>query len=147
MEAATDLRSNLDKAIAEALKTARLQQLRSSFTDVRFWPIADIPNRTAHVRFRGKADIALFHCHAGESESGGNVRRWTRAWLSQLKWPYLRLEHPDNVLLIYHRPCCDGHHQKNEMALYVSIGRCAGAAAAPQTQAMKRFNPRNFYPA
>ncbi len=24
---------------------------------------------------------ALFHRHAGERESGGNVRRWTRAWL------------------------------------------------------------------
>ena len=25
--------------------------------DVRFWPIADIPSCTAHVRFGGKADI------------------------------------------------------------------------------------------
>jgi hypothetical protein len=30
------------------------------------------------------------------------------------------------------------------MRLYVSIVRCAGAAVARQTQAIKRFNPRNF---
>jgi hypothetical protein len=26
---------------------------------VRYWPIADMPSCTAHVRFRGKADIKL----------------------------------------------------------------------------------------
>jgi hypothetical protein len=44
------------------------------------------PKRTSLVAthmsaFGGKADIALFHRHAGERESGGNVRRWARAWL------------------------------------------------------------------
>ena len=30
--------------------------------DVRYWPLADIARCTAHVRFRGKADItSLMH--------------------------------------------------------------------------------------
>jgi hypothetical protein len=33
---------------------------------------------------------ALFHRHAGERDSGGNFRRWTRAWLYPNQGGFLR---------------------------------------------------------
>jgi hypothetical protein len=51
------------------LSLAPIKRLNDK-SDVRFWPKADIPSCTAHVRFGGKADMAIALRNVRDDSSG-----------------------------------------------------------------------------
>jgi hypothetical protein len=48
----------VDRAIQRLVCESNVAAQAATDPNVRFWPKADIPSCTAHVRFRGKADMA-----------------------------------------------------------------------------------------